>query len=152
MLKPAIMVALASALSGAPVQGQESTNMFIVYGSVYADTNQTIAGDRYIVTVEIMTAENAARTIPITTQTGTGADQGKYCAVFIATGASPVAMATDAILVRARKEGESLDNYYGEETLGPGDIIAKRKRIDFIEGQIAVEFNSWGAIKSLFGT
>lgn len=145
------LVAVAMVLSSVPATSQEATNMFVVYGSVYADTTGAPAGARFIVTVEILTAEEQVRTHEITVLTRTGVDHGKYCAVFFAVGPDPVAMVTDMIRIRARREGETLDNYYKEEFVELDDIIAKRKRIDFIEDQISVEFNSWGAIKSLFG-
>lgn len=142
----AAAVAMLVGLMSAGAMAQDNTRVFVVYGAFYSDGNETPVSHTYFITVE-----NETQLSTLEVSTGSGADQGKYSAIFIETGEMPVAALGDKIVISARKEGETAEYIYATTNISLVNILNMRIRIDLIEDAIAVEDKTWGAVKSLFG-
>lgn len=141
-----IAVALAvSILAGAGTAHSQglTSPLFVVYGVMENEDHIPIEGTYAIIVT------NVHRGVTIEDELGTGDDAGKYCAVFLDYADMIAVVEGDQIRVKARKIGEEGLYLYAKYTVTPEDVAGMCVTIDMVEGRVAIETKTWGAIKSL---
>jgi hypothetical protein len=150
-----IMVSFAALLIAYPLPGaaEECSPLFVVYGYLYHALPHVPVDGGYTIVVRNLT-KNTTRSVPV----GTGFDRGKYSAVFLLGFEPCVASLGDNISVsvdslspappgsRANLAGPVYHIVTGD------DILAMKVQIDATLPlpAVAVQSETWGAIKSLF--
>jgi hypothetical protein len=150
-----LAVSFAALLLAWPPQGaaEECSPLFVVYGYLYHAAPRVPVDGEYTIVVQNHT-RGTTRSVPV----GTGFDQGKYSAVFLLGFEPCVVSVGDNISVSVDSLSPAPPGAIGA-LAGPAyhivtsdDIIAMKVQIDATLPlpAVAVQSETWGAIKSLF--
>lgn len=128
-LKVLIMLGLTIALMAShssPLLSQDSTSIFLVYGTLYSDWDRTIEVDGgYTILVR-----NATNSIEGLADVGSGSDKGKYVATLIDYNTNNAAQAGDILEILAKPNDETSFVLYASYVILSEDISAQMIQLD----------------------